>query len=90
MEDENKHIKRIVKALKELGVVSLKPEDRLLIWLFEKDAITPNMAVKVPRTEEAAMYSLWIEDMVGHVGDFIYVTPKGVLIAKALKEYFGV
>lgn len=88
--NEKKQIERIVEALKELGVTVLKPEDRLLIWLFDNGATGPEKAIRVPRHEEAAMYSLWIEDMVGHVGDYIYITPKGLLIVKALKVYFGV
>lgn len=90
MKEEEKQIDIVVKALESYGIIDLKPEDRLLIWLFEQNAIGPEHAIGVPKGQEAPMYSLWIEDMIGHVGDFVYITPKGLIIVKALKKYFEV
>lgn len=86
----------LIKGAGKAGEAALQiasemyPEDELMLWLDSQGAHSLETAVRIPEEREADMYTLWIEDYVGHTYDErIYITIKGMLILDIIKEKFG-
>lgn len=89
-------LRRLIRGAGDAGRAALKiasemyPEDELMLWLDSQGAHSLETAVRIPEEREADMYTLWIEDYVGHTHDErIYITIKGMLILGIIKEKFG-
>jgi len=89
-------LRRLIRSAGEAGKAALKiapeiyPEDELMLWLDSQGAHSLETAIRIPEEREADMYTLWIEDYVGHTYDErIYITIKGMLILDIIKEKFG-
>jgi len=89
-------LRRLIRGAGDAGKAALKiasemyPEDELMLWLDSQGAHSLETAVRIPEEREVNMYTLWIEDYIGHTyDDRIYITIKGMLILKVIKEKFG-
>jgi len=93
---EESILRRLIRGAGDAGRAALKiasemyPEDELMLWLDSQGAHSLETAIKIPEEREANMYTLWIEDYIGHTfDDRIYITIKGMLILKVIKDKFG-
>jgi hypothetical protein len=74
----------IAKQAMKVGA-RIFPEDEFLLYLMSEKALTPKSAIPVPEGHEARMYTLWSEDYIGHIGDNVYLTKKGLYVVELLK-----
>jgi len=74
----------VAKQAMQVGA-EIYPEDEFLLYLYAEDAIAPKKAIDIPHELAARMYVLWTEDFVGHVGDKVFLTKKGLYVVELLK-----